>query len=543
MASATKEQLVEYNQLKAKKLRESLSPEEEARYKELDPLMISGLESFLGRVGDSMRKTAEEAPELNKKAINTKAPTTGIEGVLPNFMQGKASAKKTALPELPLDPSLPKFGMGESGKFEMRNLTPELDVSKTPPSEIKESPVAKEELATVTGETPQGDTPVGIPRSPKDMTALDLKIKEMAEAYGEHGKALRSEADGLNAQLNTLRSNFQGEMAMARNDYERQRTQQQWAQVGELIGRSLITMAAAARSLQKGKNFVTGLDPRSQVDWLSQLREARADMQDKIDASKATMQMGSESAEEQSKARLAEKGLAWEGKKLSLREQIAGIKGDMQRKEQQDDQKMREQKGIEREDRSLAKQQTLAEQAAMRGRIGQESKRSVDANKALGAVLTKGLSQKEGNDREAVLKNLRETFLSAEPELQAKFDEIVRSSSNSIFPDMFEPNYDSANLGKVKGQLEDVLRESKKFKEQSTPEVTWKDYSKKWGSEGLSSDEIQAQSTESSPQVEADKPGSSKNNPARPTSKEELNALPSGTWIRNNKTGEAIQKP
>jgi hypothetical protein len=469
----------------------------------------AGPENYAAR-----KRTMDNPPELLPKGAVKSIPTLSF-----GAMEGTKEVS-------------PSFGLKEQPSG--------LDLLKRPEEPVAEKPSAetpKEDMFVATQakpEEPSVDTgSIRAPRSPEDMTDLNAKIQEMADSYGEHGKALRAEADGLNAQLNTLRSNFQGEMQSARNDYERQRTQQQWAQVGELIGRSLITMAAAARSLQKGKNFVTGLDPRSQVDWLSQLREARADMQDRIDASKATMNMGAESAEEQSKARLAEKGLAWEGKKLSLREQIAGIKGDMQRKEQLADQSERERIGLEREQRMEArmsekeaaqeqKQQAGMSEALLKSEANKIQNESYQRAEKASSDATKLINALQGPKKEEALTQIQNTLI-----------------MNGMDAETAEKKVDAWNTAwfgtEVKPELAaDILRTI-----QSTPGFP-KTVSAVEAMRAIRKREGGAATEESSATQGA--PGSSRDNPARPQTKEEVLALPSGTWIRNQKTGDVVQK-
>ena len=128
------------------------------------------------------------------------------------------------------------------------------------------------------------------------------------------------------SQLADARTSYDEGIKLARTDYEEAKARQQWAQVAEIIGRSLVGLVAAKRSIEKGRDFTQGLDPRSQVDWLGQLRESRADLQERIDAARRDYEGQAQVAGEGYKGRKAELETAFEGKQKGFGERIRELR-------------------------------------------------------------------------------------------------------------------------------------------------------------------------------------------------------------------------
>jgi hypothetical protein len=245
-----------------------------------------------------------------------------------------------------------------------------------------------------------------------------------------------------------------------------------------------VGLVAAKRSIEKGRDFTQGLDPRSQVDWLGQLRESRADLQERIDAARRDYEGQAQAAGEGYKGRKAELETAFEGKQKGFGERIRELR-QAEGRQYEEGQKAEQRAWQEKQsDRAIGKQQTAQEQSAMKMQIAEEEKRTKGAAPLLRTELSKAISQKEGKLREEGLRNLKSTYLGDEPQLQAEFDAIVRENSNAWLPDVMDPNYDSARVARARGALESVLRKSQVFKEASTPKVTVADYQKRFGTSG-----------------------------------------------------------
>jgi hypothetical protein len=232
---------------------------------------------------------------------------------------GKKESEYTYLPAQV--PQGPEEGINP---FKLENIVNK--VAPLPPKEETKQEAAKpiEEVApTAPEEKPSAIEP---PKNAPEMTALQEEIAAMEKSYGKHGEALKTESDTLMSQLADARAAYDESVKAARSDYEEAKARQQWAQVAEIIGRSLVGLVAAKQSLQKGRDFTQGLDPRSQVDWLGQLRESRADLQERIDAARRDYEGQAQVAGEGYKGRKAELETAFEGKQKGFGERIRELR-------------------------------------------------------------------------------------------------------------------------------------------------------------------------------------------------------------------------
>jgi hypothetical protein len=459
----------------------------------------SGIMDFITSFPEKFEEMRQRSIEANKpekvaeRAKDTASSSLENLKLLPKMMEysKQVNTRKPGepLPEVPgvegaAFPTSPQAAEGRRA-FELPAIVGRALPTPSEVPQAEATPAPKTPGAAVPAA--EGEDALEAPQAPKnapEMTALQQEIEAMATAYGKHGEALKAESDSLMSQLADVRKSYDESVKMARTDYEEAKARQQWAQVAEIIGRSLVGLVAAKRSLQKGRDFTQGLDPRSQVDWLGQLRESRADLQEQIDAAKREFEGEKQLLEGASKGRETALKTSFEGQEKKFGERIRELRQAEGR--QYEEGRTAEQRAWQekRDDRAIGKQQTAQEQSAMRMQIQEEARRTKGAAPLLRTELSKALSQKEGKLREEGLRNLKSTYLGDEPQLQAEFDSIVRENSNALLPDVMDPNYDSARVARARGALESVLRKSQVFKEASTPKVTAADYQNRFGTSG-----------------------------------------------------------
>jgi hypothetical protein len=320
---------------------------------------------------------------------------------------GKKEAEYAYLPSQV--PQGPEEGINP---FKLENIVNK--VAPLPPKEeVKtEAPKPTKEAAPAAQEEPsEGVEP---PKTPSQLTALQDEIARMEESYGKHGVALKQESDALMSQLADARASYDESIKLARTDYEEAKARQQWAQVAEIIGRSLVGLVAAKRSIEKGRDFTQGLDPRSQVDWLGQLRESRADLQERIDAARRDYEGRAQVAGEAHKGRKAELETTFEGKQKGFGERIRELR-QAEGRQYEEGQKAEQRAWQEGRDKARTGEQFDAATKLEAGQnVRAASAKVNEANKSLQTIATNLMGKKSAEAQKELEAKLIEWGMNPE---------------------------------------------------------------------------------------------------------------------------------
>jgi hypothetical protein len=245
--------------------------------------------------------------------------------------------------------------------------------------------------------------------------------------------ALYNEAQSLNAQLAAAREAYQAEISLAKDEYEQEKTAARWGEMAEIIGRGLVTLAAAYKQAKTGRDVMGNIDPRAQVNWLGQIQNARQELGSALTLARNNYEMSAEEIGRKSKQEAEkikgdfETGTGEGAKRVPGEMERLGNIRDLQRQMQIE----KEEEALRKRQDAAAKKQleTLAAASAReKARASAEEQAALikdwnttvgDLNKQVQLTLT-GKTKEQRAAAQLEVENILENKLGISPEVASK---------------------------------------------------------------------------------------------------------------------------